>query len=243
MKLPKKFRTVLEKDSYLEGVVLQTLSDYSQILEENNLFFFEEYTNHGIKHIQQVLDAAELIISSSTFKILSSKDIAILILAIILHDIGMHTSYATFKKMADGELDKLIIKEIDQKKWSELWKEYLEEIRKLPNAYLIKNFGRIKQLKDSYTIKKDLLDGTDKKIIGEFIRRNHPRIAHEIAVFGLHGESENIIEFASGLQSEYKDMAGLIARSHGMNVRATFDYLHKFSEEDGINLMMLISFS
>jgi len=29
---------------------------------------------------------------------------------------------------------------------------------------------------------------SDKMFIGEFIRRNHPRIAHEIALYGLKAE-------------------------------------------------------
>src|SRR5258706_236549 len=31
----------------------------------------------------------------------------------------------------------------------------------------------------------DNLSDTDRKLIGEFIRRNHPRMAHEFAVYGI----------------------------------------------------------
>ncbi|MFZ2452644.1 MAG: hypothetical protein WAW36_19215 [Methylovulum miyakonense] len=60
---------------------------------------------------------------------MNPKDVAILILSVILHDIGMHTEYATFVALLDGHYD-----------------------------------------------------------IGEFIRRYHARLAHEIAFNGLTGE-------------------------------------------------------
>jgi hypothetical protein len=67
------------------------------------------------------------------------------------------------------------------------------------------------------------LDSDDRKLIGEFIRRHHARLAHEIALKGMPGKER--IEFAAGLDYKIKNLIGLIARSHGMDLRKCVDYL------------------
>ena len=232
--IPSKFRKILEKDGKHNGIVLKTLADFSEILAENQLAFFEEYTDHGIKHIQQVLIAAEELIDDLTFeKILTSKDVTLLVLSVILHDLGMHTSFFTFRNMISGKYDEFRIKEIDKKTWKELWDEYIDEAKKFNQVQKKSIFGNEEQfITNPEFLNKDELSGFDKKLIGEFIRRHHPRISHEISLNGLIGNDNTNIQFANELNREYKDIAGLIARSHGINVRDTFYYLQKFSEEE-----------
>jgi HD superfamily phosphodiesterase len=90
--LPQKFEEILNKDSsnYYKGAVYTTCHKFDEIFSENRLYFFEEYTDHGIRHIKSVLEACERLITPETYKLLSEKDISILILSVFLHDLGMH---------------------------------------------------------------------------------------------------------------------------------------------------------
>ncbi len=234
LSLPKNFKQKLEEDTQLNGIVLKTLSDFSEIFEENRLYFFEEYTNHGIKHIQKVLNAADEIIYESNFHtLITSKDVSAIVLAVILHDLGMHTPFATFKKMVGGEIDGHFIIDIDEKKWPELWDEFLDEAKKFSSKRRKQIFGNEFQEFHRPTLdNQDNLTGADRKLIGEFLRRHHPRIAHEIANAGFIGHNDEVISFACDLPKEMKDIVGLIARSHEIEIRNTFDYLKKFSEEE-----------
>jgi hypothetical protein len=55
----------------------------------------------------------------------------------------------------------------------------------------------------------------DRVLIGEFIRRHHARLAHEIALVGVPGPTGNAIQL-NALPPDLADLAGLIARSHGL---------------------------
>jgi hypothetical protein len=138
--------------------------------------------------------------------------------------------------MIEGKYDNVRVAEFDDKTWSELWTEYIYEAKRFSGKQRLKIFGdeNIK-IEAPLLTNKDKLNGIDKKLIGEFIRRHHPRIAHEISFVGLIGKDNKVISFASNLETkykDYKDLAGLLARSHGIEVRDTFDYLKKFSEEE-----------
>lgn len=235
LEIPYAFKQILETDHKLNSLVLGTTADFEDILAENNLYFFEEYTNHGFKHIQQLLFAAEHIIQpNTTATLLSPYDVAILILAIIFHDLGMHTSFSMFKRMIDGEYDTVRLKELDDKRWGELWEEYLSEARKFSGKQRQKVFGNAQvEIKIPSLENKDDLNGVDKKLIGEFIRRHHPRIAHEIALAGFLGPKDQKIPFTADLvyqPRDFKNIVGLLARSHGIEIRDTYDCLKSISE-------------
>ena len=63
---------------------------------------------------------------------------------------------------------------------------------------------------------------TDRRIIGEFIRQHHARMAHQFACFGIPGPT--IIRFPD-LSDEFRDIVGVIARSHGVPLRGCIEYL------------------
>ncbi|KQB37347.1 ATP-binding protein [Flavobacterium aquidurense] len=234
MNIPLSFKTIIEKNQKLNGIVYYTVSQYDQILKENNLYFFEEYTDHGINHIESILNSSIKIIPNETIEQFLNNDsesIAIYILATILHDIGMHLTYDGFCALISGRNDDIRINEIDTKTWTELWNDFLDEARRFGDTEKKNIIGnetwnfRIPQLEN-----KDKLNGEDKKLIGEFIRRNHPRIAHEIALKGFPIKN-GYVPFASDLDYDLKNICGLIARSHGINIRSLFSYLElKFQD-------------
>lgn len=93
MQIPPQFLAILEKNQILHSIVLDTISSFEPIFRDNKLFFFDEYTDHGITHIESVLKSAAFIISDESYDILSPSEVATLILSIVAHDIGMHLEF------------------------------------------------------------------------------------------------------------------------------------------------------
>lgn len=223
--LPKKFENILKRNQELSADVLGTVKEFAEVLKKNELYFFEEYTDHGIGHIESVLECACRIIDDKAMKELIPEDVAVLVLAVVLHDIGMHVGFASFKRMLEGEYDGVRMEELDKKTWKELWEEFLVDCKYFSGYQREMIWGD-----PHYDAgEPDLTDagrltGNDRKLIGEFIRRYHPRIAHEIAVAGFWGNE--LVAFGQGSVGEdMKKIAGIVARSHGIAVRDTFGFL------------------
>ncbi|NML40432.1 hypothetical protein HHL17_24760 [Chitinophaga sp. G-6-1-13] len=226
IRLPQKFQDKLSEVQELEGIVMSTISEFGDILIDNKLFFFEEYTDHGVRHIENVLESSSNLITEKTFStILSASDIACYVLSVVLHDIAMHISLDGFNQLLNGEFDKVRISEFDKLTWKELWDEYLNETKKFSGKQLNLIFGD-----QNLIVRKPPLlnigeiNGNDKKLIGEFIRRHHTRLAHEIALVGFPGR-KGTLHFANGLDDLLKQLVGVIARSHGLDLRRCIDYV------------------
>ena len=225
---PEKLETILQKDKKLYALFMGFVAPFSDILEDNRHYFFPEYTDHGIKHIEDTLQYAENLIADETFSHLTTLEVGIMLLSVVLHDIGMHTNAEMFRNMIEGKYDNLVDLLPDGKTWKELWNAFLYDSQYWGEEKKKNVFGN-----PSYSIlTPDLSDlqgltEYDKKLIGEFIRTHHCRIAHEIALNGYIGR-ETIRFGSSGNDYEdYFKIAGIVARSHGMNVRDTFDYLDR----------------
>ncbi len=229
VELPSKLKAILDKDQSLSVRLLDILSPFSDILKANHLYFFKEYTDHGIKHIENTLQYAENLIADETFQYLSSEEVGVIILSVVLHDIGMHTNAEMFKNMIDGQYDDLKNLMPNGKTWKELWDAFLYDSQYWSMEKKENVFGN-----SNYIITKpnlsdlQLLTEYDKKLIGEFIRIHHCRIAHEVSKKGYIGR-ETIPFKCSDVNSECIEVAGIVARSHGMDVRDTFDYLEEMS--------------
>ena len=228
--IPSKLNARLIEEHRI--IILDSLIPFSHLLQENKLYFFPEYTDHGINHIEGVLRSIENLISDDTFDKLSSLDICAIIIATVLHDIGMHTSPEMFRNMLTGEYDDIPDNLFKEKTWKELWDEFLKDSRFWNEEKKEKIFGG----KD-YNIKEPNLvnlSENDIKFIGEFIRLHHARLAYEIALNGYKGDKTSIVfNFEKNQQlhnKKFLQISGLIARSHGMNVRETFAYLKPYGE-------------
>lgn len=246
MKLPKKFEAIISKNQNYYSIVLDIITSFEPIFKDNKLYFFEEYTDHGINHIEKVLESAEFIITDESFEKITSNEILILILSIILHDIGMHIELSTFNSMLKGDYDSTRIEILDDKTWNELWNDYLNEVKRFSSIQKRNIFGDENvHFKLPDLTNKDNLTGHDKKLIGEFIRRHHGRFAHEIAIIGLKGENGFLSFGTEKLDIKNRELAGILARSHSMNVRDTFSYLEDIAHESwrnpqGINIVYLM---
>lgn len=245
--LPNKLEEILKQNSQYHSIVEGTLETFSGILYESKLYFFDEYTDHSTDHIQKVLSAVEDIINPISFKLLNAKDVTVIVLAVILHDIGMHTDFATFKAIViDNAYDDVLESSIDSKKWNSLWEEYLDEAKKFSTKQRIAIFGDTEfEFSKPNLIRKGAIKDDEKKLIGEFIRRHHARLAHEIAFKGIIGSNGQIIYFAPGLPKLMRQLTAIVARSHGINIRQTFPFLDLIGDKawklpDKINVIFLM---
>lgn len=246
MKIPAKFEEILKTNQTIHLIVLDVISSFGPILKDNKLYFFEEYTEHGIDHIEMVLEASEFLIPDESFEHIKPKEVAILILAIILHDLGMQIDFFTFKALIEGKYDDVRVGVLDKKSWYELWQDYLSEIRHFSSKQKENIFGNPYEIINEPDLSnKDKLTGIDKKLIGEFIRRHHARLAHEIALKGLIGNNSTVPFGNENITAQDKQFIGIVARSHGTEIRKTFDYLKEIAysvwkKPAGINIIYLM---
>ena len=223
--IPPILNDILAKNPTMKGHVEISISSFLPWLNTSGLYFFPNFTDHGPKHISEVLATASSIISDATRQnVLSSEDVAVLIIAILLHDIGMHITSETFEALVSKENQNKIV-EFDSKNWSEVWADFLKEASRFDGRTLVKIFGDDTPINTSDINLKNLSQ-KDILLIGEFIRRHHCRFAHEIAIYGLPSKSPQSQKISlSQFDNAYLDLAGLIARSHGLDIRETFNYL------------------
>jgi len=184
--------------------------------------FFPGFTDHSPRHINDVLKTASALISDESHSLLSPEDVAVLIIAILLHDCGMHLTQDGFRALISSDTSSTIINELKDVPWKKLWIEFIAESRRFGEDRLIAIFGEATPLVGDLDI--DNFTERDCLLIGEFVRRNHARLAHEIAIKGVPTIGASSLQI-QGIDPELRDLAGLVARSHGMNIRSTFPYI------------------
>ena len=222
MKIPPAFIDILQRHDSLYSQVLSMLSNIDPWFEDNKLVFFPEYTDHGLKHIQQVTETAEALISADSWPILTPDDAAVLIMSIVLHDCAMHLSEDGFITLVTGE--HTINEALGDKPWPELWNDFVGEAlrfddRKLKTLFDDTEPVRVPPLDPLEMTKKDRL------LIGEFLRRHHPRLAHEIALSGVPGPQGHRLSLGR-IPNHINELSGIVARSHGLDLRRSVDYLN-----------------
>jgi molecular chaperone HtpG len=224
--IPGRLRDLLARDSELSGAVTVILARYSDWLAESRLVFFPEYTDHGPKHIANVLAASNRLIADDAFPILSPQDAGALVIAALLHDIALHLTQQGFCRLALGQTALQPVSDLGDERWPALWEQFRAEAIRFSGAENMRLFG------DPAAVAPPPLDqwNWNKKqdlLVGEFIRRHHARLAHQIALYGFPGSEREELELSSLLPASFRDVAGLIARSHGMPLRPCTDYLQR----------------
>ena len=232
IKIPEKFRQKLNGE--YEAYINNMLVTYSPLYIDNKTEFFSDYTNHGAQHIEEVLLTSANLISDESYEFLNSKDIFVLIVSVLLHDVGMHITHEGVKKIFNIDYIECTVKFLDSKSWKSTWNDFLYEAKRFNENQLVDIFG------DSNVeiTEPDLnnLSDYDRKLYGEFFRRHHPRLAHEIANYGFPTKigNDNIL-VPTEIEQEIIDLCGLVARSHGMNLRDTFEYLKEHHDDSWKN--------
>ena len=225
--IPKKFDDILKRNQDVYGKVLSTISISEKILKDNKLEFFPEYTDHGIQHIENVLKIAEKIISYESYSSMTEYDVQAIVISILLHDIAMHLKYDGFINLINEKENKSKLNsKITEASWNEEWCNYMKEVQLWNDSKKKLIFGQLVDIKD---IPNNYLEFNNyhKLLCGEFLRRNHARLAHEIIKDGFPVGDTHVIELTEELDDITKDIIGLIARSHGMNLWEALAYTQK----------------
>ncbi|HVC93491.1 MAG TPA: hypothetical protein VND64_07355, partial [Pirellulales bacterium] len=235
---PAFFAERLANDLSLRAAVDGSITDFSDWLKDSKLPFFPDYTDHGPEHVSQVLATAEALIPPHARPFFTASDTAVLILATLLHDSAMHISEAGFKQLIVGDASRDRISEFDSVCWPDLWRDFLFAAKRWDDRKLVDIFGEsadgspravVRDVFDAY----ENLTETDRKLIGEFIRMNHPRLAHQFAEFGVPGPTSARITPDRRFGTELCGLAGLVARSHGLPIRKCLDYLsHRYHRRE-----------
>ncbi len=221
--LPKRIR---------EKILQDPTSNANIVNLSNNVFpyytlspcFFPDYTIHGTDHVNVVLDLADHLIPDETMAYLRPKEVAILVASIIIHDIGMFITEDGLERILVGERAGNLVQGLDREPWRDTWVAYCKKIKRCTDRELLRAFGDIEPIESICTTRNEMRR-KDYLVCGEFIRRQHHRLAHEIALHGFMGSTDVDIFRNTDFTPSEKNLIGLLARSHGMPIRDTESYL------------------
>lgn len=227
--IPKRFLTKLENnDETYSGEktwlvkVNNSISQVNKILDSGRApSFFIEYTDHGVKHINNVLFIADKLIPDETLNAISAKTMAIIIMGILLHDIGMFVNYESFQCMLSHNIK---IEPLDKEGMNDLWKKYLLELSRYSEQKLMDCFGTTEIDFKSLPKDKGTMSDYDKMVVGEFLRRNHHKISHylingDITIDGQVRSDINKLFNHDDFSDSEIYFIGMVARSHGEDIR------------------------
>jgi molecular chaperone HtpG len=242
VQIPQKFDDILKPDQKLHGAVMLSVAEFDPWLRLSGTPFFPEYTDHGPKHISDVLATSSAIIRDESWSVITSADIAVLTLAIVLHDCAMHLSEDGFLSLVKPRVDRARIEGLGDAPWTTLWIDFLGEASRFDAKKLLALFGDTEPARNPGSDPK-AWTGRDKLLIGEFLRRHHARLAHEVAIWGVPAPTDCPLSLKE-VPADIADIAGLVARSHGQPIRSCLPYLAKhydIREYKGIHTVFLMA--
>jgi len=224
--LPSKFANLLHGlTDEISASVGSAFASVGPFLKRNEAPFFPDYTDHGIQHVERSLRTCELLISEASWSVFTREDVAVLVLATIGHDLGMLINLEGFRFLIDGNRKPMPSIETTDEPWHKLWREFQLDARRFDGATFTKLTGSpepiaLRELDPNHFSERGI------KIAGEFLRRHHHRLAHEIILYGMPAENSFALLFAD-VSQHLKELAGIIARSHGISLRDSIEYLTK----------------
>jgi molecular chaperone HtpG len=224
LQIAPEFESLLRGDVRLFGQSMATLRDFEDWFNLSGTPFFREYTDHSFRHSLDVFETACETIGPDAVPILSSEDINVLLLSCVVHDSGMHITDDIFIALTDSANKSIAHPDFDQETWPELWADFLGEARRFNSKRLISLFGSAEPIREPPRSSLDLTQ-RDRLLIGEFLRRHHPRLAHEISLGQVPDARGKLIGITERLASPLRDIVGLVGRSHGMPLRSLFNHI------------------
>lgn len=242
--IPKRLLQKIDESDDWSADVKRVVSNVSVYFNRGEPFFFPEYTIHGIKHIVNVLDICNNLIPDDCIEHLTSRDISLLIISVIMHDIGMFIERDGIFQLLYGHYSDKKIDDLDKETWNQEWNSYISKVRRYPDKVLLKLFGTATQIQ---VPPSDMtkLSYIDIIVYGDFLRQNHPRLSHQIIETGFMGIETVDVLRETVINAEVRNLIGLLARSHGMDIRNTNTYLsNRFvtaSEPKGIPIFYLMA--
>ncbi len=216
LEYPQLFDKKLKSNPGIRAAVDSSLTLVADVLQVSKLPFFPDYTDHGVPHLNGVLEITDKLIPAKAREIFTAEDAAVLIFSVLLHDLALHLSEAGFMSLLRAQ------NHHGSSQWTEIWGEFLSTAKHWDDHRLVEVFGADETgnpralVRDPFDHYGNLTE-SDRKLIGEFIREHHAQMAYEFAVFGFPGAAQRI-QFGS-LDRDLKELAGIVAGSHGFPLR------------------------
>jgi hypothetical protein len=226
LQIPEAFDRILKTDATLHGAVMLSVAEFEPWLRLSGTPFFPEYTDHSLKHITETIATASAIIRDEAWPIITAADVATLVLSILLHDSAMHLGDDGFTRLVDPVGNRPTVEGLDDKPWPTLWLDFLGEASRFDARKLYSLFGDTEPSHNP-GLEPKTWTARDRLLIGEFIRRHHGRLAHEISLRGVPGPSGKSLHLKD-IPGAIADIVGLIARSHGQSIRSCLEYLKRY---------------
>ena len=225
----------LEQDSNVHSFTITSVNNLRPWLDANTTIFFPEYTDHSFTHLNEVLATAESIITDESWSTITSEDVSAMIVSVLLHDCAMHLTEDGFYSLIKDEYKPIDSRYVDaEPKWSVMWSDYIAEAKRFNSDKLKTIFNDSQPIEDIPESKIDL-STRHKLLIGEFVRRHHARIAHEIVFNGVPGVEGKTIKLAKEPRPRFLDLCGFIAKSHNMSLRQSVDALDPKKKREHLN--------
>jgi Histidine kinase-, DNA gyrase B-, and HSP90-like ATPase len=235
--VPLQLTDLIERSEHVASLA-QLVSACEGILADNKLEFFPAYTDHGLAHVNGVLADAVRLVPPETWNsgVLTPDDAVVLVAGILLHDIALHLTPSTFVAAITDSASRPPTQWFGvandsrgpDADWSVLWREFRKEVRHMATSQLtliIGPDGEPPACCYSNELTPEAWTLSDRQVIGEFIRRNHCRIAHEVAIYGFPGLKADDFPVLATSMSDLADAIGVLARSHGESLNVMRDYL------------------
>jgi len=234
---PKGFLRSKIVDPDISREISALMQAVATIAADNKTPFFPAYTDHGIDHLQAVLDWCVTLTPKGARRVLEEHDAAVIIGGALLHDVAMHLHVPGFIELVGGDwpsplpwFDTPQGRRPADRPWDELWNAFKDEARHFDHTDVIRILGPANNSGTPDVVYADHVDAqalgiSDRMYIGEFLRRHHARLAHEIAVFGFPGLGEVFPRPARGLAKTLRELMGLVARSHNEDLRVLVAHL------------------
>ncbi|MCL2060279.1 MAG: ATP-binding protein [Oscillospiraceae bacterium] len=227
--IPERFVNKLGGAAGNISKLCENVERFINSVSATSMPFFREYTAHDESHINAVLAMADALIPKTTLKNLELKSMEVLISAVVLHDMGMFIQPDGAHELIFGKYSKQKIERLDTLTWREAWDNYIYQYKRFNNNQLYNIFGDMPPV---ISLAEDRIDDGENawRVYGEFFRQYHPRLAHDICNIGFPGDKTiDLFEhcFVDKGDKYIKDIIGLVARSHGMDMRDAQPYLDK----------------
>ena len=191
---------------------------------ETSPYYFDEYTLHGARHITAVLKYADKLIPQSDYEKMTQLDISVLVLGIFLHDLGMYIKESGLKHLLELKTKNVYDDKGIYCSWKELWDGFIKKLKHSSGKELDEIFGD----------KEHIFDLSSRQVCAAFIRKYHHLIAYHIAIHGFPGKSNN--KLLNGINDDCAKLIGLLAKSHGMELRALNRDIDDFGYDNNLPL-------
>lgn len=223
LNIPTRMKEKLEQDSNVHSFTITSVNNLRPWLDANTTVFFPEYTDHSFTQLNEVLATAESIITDESWSTITPEDVSAMIISVLLHDCAMHLTEDGFYSLIRDKYNPIDSRYVDtEPKWSVMWSDYIAEAKRFNSDKLKAIFNDSQPIEDIPESKIDL-STRYKLLIGEFVRRHHARIAHEIVFNGVPGVEDKTIKLAEEPRPRFLDLCGFIAKSHNMSLRSAVD--------------------